>query len=1449
MKKKLLSLILSVSLLASAPTAIIPANAEANTPVYQTAERKMEELDRGLIAVKTDANGRGQSVAGVYLSWRLLGTESLENQAFDIYRDGKKIYTTGVHEATNYMDTSGTASNKYKVVKAGEDASAEPETTVFAKNYCAKDNEVGSGNSLKNSFTYTDIPIERPDDSNGGHYYTINKDQEGGANDASIGDLDGDNQYEIVLKWDPTNSKDAAGGGTTGHTYIDGYEIDPSNTDPSKNENGHLYKWRIDLGPHVRSGAHENPFLVYDFDGDGKSEVVSITGPGAIDGIGKYVTEVGDTEEIRKIDNTVENLRKGKNIGPEFYTVFDGETGAALCTTEAILIGREDGGDWGDAKMNRSSRYLAAAAYLDGVHPSIVMCRGYYNRAAMRAYSWDGTELSLQWDYDSGNVNTVDTLYGQGNHNLSVADIDNDGKDEIVYGSACLDDDGRTVMGNTRLGHGDAMHTSDFNNDGIQEVFSVKEDSVGFKNYAVDLRVAATGEHFWEKGKLVTSDDNGRGVMDNIDDAYAAKNPNALALGWDSGHENVHDLKGDDLKAKPAGAGSGSFDNFLVYWDADLSRELLDANIIQKYDAANGSTKRFYGPSDGYTLVGGSTNNYTKRNPSLVADIWGDWREEVIMPTGKGQNETPALRIFTSTFPTEYRLTTLMHDSQYRMSIVWQNVGYNQPPHTSYYIGSAALATDENGNKLNYLAPKTPYTKVVYDIEKIPVTGFSLIDKDIQVEKNKLQAIGVKIEPENATKKGAVWTSSDENVAKVKNGVVTGVGIGEAVITATSKDGGFSDTCKVTVFSNPVEEISLSDEILEVGMGYEKQLTATVKPDNATDKSVVWSSSDPYIASVEDDGTVKGINYGNALITAKTKDGNFKAYCVVKVKPIDELDMTGEDVFVSTTNDNTSYAGTATGGKLTLSKATAVSEFHKDFTPYESGKVKLSFRLNSGGAKENNAYVWKLGHTYKGGIKFIDTNGKSILDIYDNHENTGSGTGVSTMYSINDSTPESAGKWTKTADGSDSPFNRSQIRWIVNLEFNYDDDLCIATVSGCDSNWSANATYQKEFKLNGAKFKTLQYYTAGLNDYITANPEITDVSYVMSTTATGNAEVLYERGGKTEWTSEDLTDWVQDGKDTAALEFDSENKRIWYHPVKPGAAYSAVKAVSGIDENALVTYDTDWYFGNAVSRDGNFEYIQFGDKLCLGWTNGYNIFVSTDGGTTWKDNNGDGTPDSIFTGENKLYTKNVKVIFNVAKNEIQSLIFDGKEISEYNNYALGDGSSYDKAVIGFKRAGAPPEWEVPNGISRIRVSQFIPGEEKDDPIPTEPPEPTTGPTVEPTTGPTVEPTTGPTVEPTTGPTVEPTTEPPVKKAIEINDVTDKKAAVTFDLESDEKPTVLAVLYDKDGNAAEIKLVDTTGRESKDVEFDNSINDYKLKVFAWNNLSDIKPLCESAEYSK
>ena len=279
--------------------------------------------------------------------------------------------------------------------------------------------------------------------------------------------------------------------------------------------------------------------------------------------------------------------------------------------------------------------------------------------------------------------------------------MDNDGYDEIIFGSAVLDHDG-TVLTYDGRGHGDAEHVSDFDNDGKQEIFMAHE--AGKHNdkiipYAVDIK-RYNGDIMLQAAQ----GDIGRGIMDNVDDEYALSSGN-LSLFWSVAADGIYNQAGEKVGDIPNSHGS-NMENFAVYWDGDLGRELLDGNKLVKYSIKSG-TERIYYNSKNSTLPG-SINNSTKSNACLTADLFGDWREEIVLRYGDG------VRIYFSTIPTDYRLTTLMHDSQYRCAIAWQNVGYNQSPHTSYYIGSAALAKDSGGNTLNYLAPNTSFTEVTY---------------------------------------------------------------------------------------------------------------------------------------------------------------------------------------------------------------------------------------------------------------------------------------------------------------------------------------------------------------------------------------------------------------------------------------------------------------------------------------------------------------------------------------------------------------------------------------------------------------------------------------------------------------------------------------------------------------------------------------------------------------
>ena len=1304
MKKRILSILLSIAMVSSLITAL-PIGVSAAEPVeYKKTPRMMEELSRGLIAVKT--------TSGVYLSWRVLGKEDLATTAYKIYRNGTNdpIATIAGGQASNYVDKSGAEGSEYKVVLStatAEQIAEEPWTKAVATKGDA-------------TYTYYDVPISKPTDiphANSTKMSDYNRTSAsiGGANDASVGDLDGDGDYEVVLKWDPSNSKDSNSGNTTGHCVFDAYEI--INPDPDGK-----FMWRIDIGNNIAAGAHYSQFMVYDFDNDGKAEIATLTAPGSYSlvknaegGYDKiYVTTVGDTEEIRKANNNATTLRKGNNNGPEYYTIFDGATGRPLKTTDAIPLGPEDGSNWGDAKMNRSSRYLAAVAYLDGVNPYYVPIRGMYNRTILRAYTWDGENLTLVKEHNGDKKGS--TMYGQGNHNLSVADIDNDGKDEIVYGSACLDDDFKTVLGNTLMGHGDAMHVSDFNNDGKIEVFSVKEDGEG-NSRAADFRVAETGKAIWSLTKT-SSQDNGRGAMDNIDDAYAAKHPEALALGWDALHDGAYDFNGKQVNPKPNG-NSRRFCNFLVYWDDDLGRELLDDNQMGKYHADTGVTDRLFftvnGKSQGY--LPGNSNNGTKQTPSLVADLWGDWREEIIMPA---DNDT-VLRIMTPIKETKYRLTTLMHDSQYRLSVAWQNVSYNQPPHTSYYIGSAALAKDANGNTLNYLAPATPFDKIMYpsDIPDVPPDGIEWshdggeVPEKIELERTNTYQIDAGVVPSGIRKKGIRWTSSDPTLATVNSGLIKAVGReGNVTITATSvADSTISKSVTVHVFSTPVESVEIVDPvdaILNLTPGAERTLKAVVTPDNASEKSVEWRSSNPSVATVDADGKVTAVSMGLATIYVKTVDGNLEDAIAINVLPPSVENVESTEFKTDNTDSESKLSGASkAGASFTQTNASVAGSFYKDIEAVSTtDTANLSFRFTTGGTKiDGSNWNWS-GHEFTFYVKLLGADGKNILTLSQPFT-TSAGTLMSKVG--DEDAKKFSDTWAKVIDNMGA-VQGSAKRWQVDIEFDYMNKVAKAVLYGFGSGFESDPDAQYAYTFTIPDNLVLEkFVVASSKDGsggIYWTPKVENFSYEkVVPTANGASSILDRRGEKTGvlWTENDISaatgGFASTDQTNYPLMFDEENQRIWFNPTKPATSYSASKTFE-IADNAIVEYDLDWYFGGAVGADREHsEYVQIGDKIRFGWKKDYVVYFSKDAGATWE--------KSVFTGSNATFTKNIKLTYDKATNTVKNLTFDGTTIM--SNEVFDD--PMNKVTFGLNRieGSSTSDWGYPCGLDNMSVVQFVPG--------------------------------------------------------------------------------------------------------------------------------------------
>ena len=592
---------------------------------YNYSKLQREKLNRGVVAIR-------ENPSEVTVSWRYLSSDPIQT-GFNVYKDGEKLTDTPVTVSTLFRDKNN--SQKAAVYEVRPVIKGK-ETHHIDGTYTLPEN-APSG--------YLKIPLQKP--ANGvtpaGETYTYSP------NDTSIGDVDGDGEYEIILKWDPSNSRDNSHEGYTGEVYIDCYRM-----------NGEQL-WRINLGKNIRAGAHYTQFMVYDLDGDGKAEVVMRTADGTIDGKGKVIGDANaDYREEGTFDPSRNQIMKQGRIlkGKEYLTVFSGDTGEALHTIDYIPT-RGNVTDWGDAKGNRSDRFLACVAYLDGIHPSVVMCRGYYTRTVLAAFDWNGKELKKRWVFDSNNPG-CENYAGQGNHNLRVGDVDGDGRDEIIYGSCAIDHNGKGLY-STRMGHGDAIHLTHFDpsRKGLQ-VWDCHENKRDGSTY----RDAATGEVLLQ---IKSNTDVGRCMAADIDPTHPGVEM------WSGDSQGIRNVKGEVIAPKMRNTPT----NMAVWWDGDLLREMLDRNMIIKYDWEN---KKFV-PLVKFT--GALFNNGTKSNPCLQGDMIGDWREEVLVRS----EDNASLRLYVSTIPTEYRFHTFLEEPIYRISIATQNVGYNQPTQPGFYFG------------------------------------------------------------------------------------------------------------------------------------------------------------------------------------------------------------------------------------------------------------------------------------------------------------------------------------------------------------------------------------------------------------------------------------------------------------------------------------------------------------------------------------------------------------------------------------------------------------------------------------------------------------------------------------------------------------------------------------------------------------------------------------------
>ena len=586
------------------------------------AQRMTDKLDRGLVALP----GSG----GTFVSWRIMGEEYYDTE-YNLYRDGVKLNAEPL-KVSNYTDAGGSSASKYQVAAVVRGVEQEKSTAVTRWN---------SG--------FLDIPMQPVFNRNGENVtsnYTLN--------DVSLADVDGDGVSEFIVK---RNSNTAREYQTNKYNFhrLECYNIKGKRL------------WYIDLGPNMISGPDEQYDIVgYDWDEDGKAEVL-------LRGADNMIIHKADgtTVEIGNMNYDSRNtLQSDANMaythtGNEYLLYLNGET-AEPYVNMAYPLPRLEAGEtdlnaaWGDGYGHRSSKHYFGAPVLDGHRASIFLGRGAYTRHKMVAFDVDPAthQLTERWRWNSSGGQ----WHGQGYHNYGIADVDLDGRDEIVFGSMIIDDNGKGLS-TTGLGHGDAQHTGDLDpfRWGLEH-FACNED-----NPAMNYRNATTSKIYY---RLQGTDDDGRALCGNFTNDY----PGCVGKSASSGiistvaDKVISNLPGFDL-------------NFRIYWDGDLCEEILNSPGTEgtaKIDKMVGnSINRIF------TSSGTKMNNYTKNNPGATGDIIGDWREEMVLRT----SDNAYLRIYTTNTPTTHRIYSLWHDHQYRNAMVWQSIGYNQPPHLSYFLG------------------------------------------------------------------------------------------------------------------------------------------------------------------------------------------------------------------------------------------------------------------------------------------------------------------------------------------------------------------------------------------------------------------------------------------------------------------------------------------------------------------------------------------------------------------------------------------------------------------------------------------------------------------------------------------------------------------------------------------------------------------------------------------